>query len=157
MLLAAAALGGCAAGREPAEPEPPQSAATGLPLGELPAQTLTRGQCALVLWARTSPPHRIFLALNTPAAARVRLGDRTVTLPRTRVGGAETFGHHPVQIYEGEGLTLTAVTEFETREGLTGGAAAPNATVTVRGADGLETVIAAAGLLACQSYRPIGP
>lgn len=150
LLMTLGLLTGCA-GRD-AEPPAATIAArpTGLPLEELPAQTLARGQCALVLWSRTSPPQRLFLAVNEPAAARVRMGGRTLALPRIAATGEAVFGHHPTQTYSGEGVTVTAGAEFDAREGLVGGVAAPSAVLTVRTADGTETVIPAGGLLACQ-------
>lgn len=151
-LLALALLAACGSRGERSTPRAAPTAAVqpGLPLEELPAQTLTRGQCALVLWSRTTPTRRLLMALNEPPSVRVQVGGRTLALGRTATAGETAFGHHPNQTYAGEGVTVAISAEFDAREGLVGGAAVPSASVAFRSADGAETVIPAAGLLACQ-------
>jgi len=153
-LAAALALCVSACASRGAQPEEPAATPAALeavaPLEELPPQTLTRGQCALVLWSRTTPARRIFMGLNAPPSARVQRGGRTLTLARTAASGEAAYGHPPVQTYSGEGLTLTASVEFDEGEGLVGGAVVPSAAVTLRDETGVETVIPAGGLLACQ-------
>ncbi len=129
----------------------PRAAEQGLPLQELPTQTLVRGQCALVLWTRTAPARRVFMALNDPAGALVQVGGKTVTLARTAWDGAAVFSHYPHQTFSGDGWTLKIDVEFDTRSGLVGGAVAPSGSLELSDAKGWSTVLPVAGMVACQS------
>jgi len=120
-------------------------------LGELPAQQLNRGQCALVLWSRQSPPMRFLVTLDRPATARVQLGEKTVELVRVAQSGQPLFGQFPEQHYRGEGLTLDISFSAETSQGLSGGAVVSSAVVEYVDADGWTAVIPSAGLIACQT------
>ncbi len=122
----------------------------GLPLEALPTQALASGQCALFLWARTTPPRRVFMALQDPAVARIRINGRSVDLPRTAAEGESAYGHAPMQRYEGEGITLTMTIQMDARSGLVGGAVIPTGSLEYRDAKGWETVIPVAGMVGCQ-------
>ena len=122
----------------------------GLPLEALPTQTLASGQCALFLWARTTPPRRVFMALQDPAVARIRIAGRSVDLPRTAGGGDSAYGHTPIQRFEGEGITLTMKIQMDARSGLVGGAVVPAGSLEYRDAKGWETIIPVAGMVGCQ-------
>ena len=122
----------------------------GLVFAELPPQELASGQCVLFLWARTSPARRFLMATQNPASARVSLNGRTMDLPLTEWDGESAYGLHEVQVFSGEGITLTVRFTAEARKGLVGGMVAPEASVEYRDAAGWETVIPAAGMLACQ-------
>ena len=125
--------------------------AGGVPLAELPTQTLENGQCAMFLWARTTPPRRVFMALHEPATARVVVGARTLALPRTQWSGEAAFGHYPQQRFAGAGVELNVTVQMDTRTGLTGGAVVPSGSIEYRDEKGWETVIPVAGMVACQS------
>lgn len=122
----------------------------GLPLEALPTQTLASGQCALFLWARTTPPRRVFMALQDPAVARIRIEGRSIDLPRTAAEGESAYGHAPLQRYEGGGITLTMTIQMDARSGLVGGAVIPTGSLEYRDAKGWETVIPVAGMVGCQ-------
>lgn len=122
-----------------------------VPLEEIPAQRLDSGQCALFLWTRGSPPRRVFMALQSPALARVKVGGRVLDLPRVGWEGEAVFGHPAMQRFAGSGLELKVTIQADARSGLVGGAVAPTATIEYRSADGWETVIPAAGMVGCQS------
>lgn len=122
----------------------------GLPLEALPTQTLAGGQCALFLWARTTPPRRVFMALQDPAVARIRIEGRSVDLPRTAGEGDSVYGHTPIQRFEGEGITLTIKIQMDARSGLVGGAVIPSGSLEYRDAKGWETIIPVAGIVGCQ-------
>lgn len=121
-----------------------------VPLEEIPPQRLESGQCALFLWTRASPPRRVFMALQSPTLARVKVGGRVLDLPRVAWEGEPVFGHPTMQRFAGSGLQLTITIQPDTRSGLVGGAVAPAATIEYRAADGWETVIPAAGMIGCQ-------
>jgi hypothetical protein len=127
------------------------AAETELPLQELPPQTLAAGQCALVLWTRTTPARRVFMALNNPAGAKVQVDGRTVALARTGWDGEAVFGHSPKQAFAGGGWTLSVSVDFDTRSGLVGGAVAPSGTLELRDAKGWSILQSVAGMVACQS------
>lgn len=129
----------------------PAPAGTGLPLQELPTQTLAKGQCALFLWARTTPPQRVFMALQDPAIARVRIGGRSVDLPRTAWEGEGVYGHYQRQSYAANGVTLDVTVQMDARSGLVGGAVVPTGAIEYRDAAGWQTVVPVAGMVGCQS------
>ncbi len=145
---ACAAIGLAAA--SPAWAEAAPAPTGGLPLEALPTQTLASGQCALFLWARTTPPRRVFMALQDPAVARIRVDGRSVDLPRTAAEGESAYGHAPMQRYAGEGITLTMAIQMDARSGLVGGAVIPNGSLEYRDARGWETIIPVAGMVGCQ-------
>jgi hypothetical protein len=91
------------------------------------------------------------MALNSPALARVRIGGRTVDLPRTSFEGEAAFGHYPEQRFAGDGVTLSMQVEIEARGALVGGAVAPSGTLTYEDRSGESVVLPVAGLVACQS------
>lgn len=122
-----------------------------MPLQELPTQTLRSGQCALVLWTRTTPARRVFMAINDPAGAKVQVGGRTVDMARTAWSGDAVFNHYPQQSFSGGGWTVKTVVDFDTRSGIVGGAVAPSGTLELTDAKGLSTVLPVAGMVACQS------
>ena len=147
IVLAGALLAGCAATGPDRTPPP---AAAGLPLSELPAQNLQKGQCAMFLWARTTPPRRVFMALHDPAMARIVVGTRTLDLPRTGWSGEASFGHYPEQRFAGPGFDLRVSVQMDARPGLSGGAVVPSGLVEYRDNTGAETLIPVAGMVACQ-------
>ena len=148
-MAAACAVAVCVAASS-AFAEPAPAPTGGLPLEALPTQTLASGQCALFLWARTTPPRRVFMALQDPAVARIRIDGRSVDLPRTAAEGESAYGHAPVQRYEGEGITLTITIQMDARSGLVGGAVVPTGSLEYRDARGWETIIPVAGMVGCQ-------
>lgn len=149
-LALVAALASSAVGTAPARAEDAPAPTGTLPLEALPTQTLSRGQCALFLWARTTPPRRVFMALQDPTVARIRMGGRTIDLPRVAAEGEAAYGHYPLQSYAGEGLTLTVTIQMDARSGLVGGAVVPAGSLEFKGKDGWETVIPVAGMVGCQ-------
>lgn len=140
----------CCASSSPALAEAAPAPTGGLPLEALPTQTLASGQCALFLWARTTPPRRVFMALQDPAMARIRIDGRSVDLARTAAEGEGAYGHAPMQRYEGEGITLTMTIQMDARSGLVGGAVVPTGSLEYRDARGWETIIPVAGMVGCQ-------
>lgn len=140
----------CCAASSPVWAEAAPAPTGGLPLEALPTQTLASGQCALFLWARTTPPRRVFMALQDPAVARIRIDGRSVDLPRVGAEGESAYGHAPVQRYEGEGITLTMTIQMDARSGLVGGAVIPTGSLEYRDARGWETIIPVAGMVGCQ-------
>lgn len=124
--------------------------ATGLPLGEAPAQRLVSGQCALALWTRSEPAVRVALAVNQPAELHIRLHGRDLTLPRTGADGEVLFGHAPHQVWSGDGVTVALTATLAPRDGMVGGAVAQDAMLVLTDRDGQEILIPTAGLVACQ-------
>ncbi len=140
----------CCVAASPAFAEAAPAPTGGLPLEALPTQTLAGGQCALFLWARTTPPRRVFMALQDPAVARIRVDGRSVDLPRMAAEGENAYGHAPMQRYEGEGIVLTMTIQMDARSGLVGGAVIPTGSLEYRDARGWETIIPVAGMVGCQ-------
>lgn len=155
-LLLALALGACAGSapkpapaRDPAAPASVQGAGV-FGLAELPPQRLASGQCGLVLWSREPKPRRLLLALNSPPVARILRNGAVVELAQTGVEGRSVYGHHPVEHFAGDGLTLTLRVSFEGRQTLSDGAIAREGSVELSNAEGWSEIIPAAGLIGCQ-------
>jgi len=119
--------------------------------GELPAQTLNQGQCALVLWSRKSPPLRFLMTLNEPAVARVQIQGKMVELARVAQTGQPIYGQFPNQRYRGEGLSLSVTFSSDNMGPLNSGAVVSSAVVEYSDAQGWTAIVPAAGLIACQS------
>jgi hypothetical protein len=122
----------------------------GVPFQEIAQQQLAPGQCALFLWARTSPARRILMATQNPASARIALKGKTLDLPLTAWDGEAHMGIHEVQTFSANGVTITVRFDGKSREGLIGGLVAENGSVEMKDAEGWELVVPAAGMLACQ-------
>ena len=129
----------------------PAPTGSGIPLQELPTQTLSKGQCALFLWARTTPPQRVMMALQDPAVARIRMGGRTLDLKQTGWDGDGLYGHHPRQTYAADGVEMTVDIQMDARSGLVGGAVVPSGSIDFRDKAGWQTTIPVAGMIGCQS------
>jgi len=123
----------------------------GVPFEELAQQKLAPGQCALFLWANTSPTRRILMVTQNPASARVVMKGKTIDLPLTAWDGEQVMGLYEQQIFTGQGLTLTVRFRGETPNGLIGGVVAREGSVELKDAAGWETVVPAGGMIACQS------
>ena len=151
LTIAAVALTATAALAAPKTQNAPAPNDGGVPFGELAQQKLAPGQCALFLWANTSPARRILMATQNPASARVVMKGRTLDLPLTAWDGEQVMGLYEEQTFTGEGLTLTVRFRGETPNGLIGGVVARDGSVELKDATGWETVVPAAGMIACQA------
>jgi hypothetical protein len=150
--IAALLLAACAGTQTVEHSAMPAAEATGMStLAELPTQQLARGQCALVLWSRNSPPVRFLVTLDQPAVANVMVQGRIVQLARVQQTGQSLHGQFPQQHYRGEGISLeVSFTRADARE-LAGGAVVSSAVVEYMDAAGWTSIIPAAGLIACQT------
>jgi len=141
------------AGPALAAPKPQKAPAPndgGVPFQEIAQQQLAPGQCALFLWARTSPARRILMATQNPASARIALKGKTLDLPLTAWDGEAHLGIHELQTFTAGGVTLTVRFNGQPRQGLIGGLVAEDGSVEMRDTQGWETVVPAAGMIACQ-------
>ena len=148
--LGAMFLSACAGGpavNAPAVPTGPAEAT----LGEVPAQQLNKGQCALVLWSHKSPPLRFLVSLSDPAVVRVQLEGKLVEIARVAQSGQPFYGQFPDQRYRGNGVSLGVSFSVDGATALAGGAVVSSAVVEYADANGWTTVIPAAGLIACQT------
>lgn len=151
LTLVAVTLAATAALAAPKTQNAPAPNDGGVPFGELAQQKLAPGQCALFLWANTSPARRILMATQNPASARVVMKGKTIDLPLTAWDGEQVMGLYEQQTFSGEGLTLTVRFRGEAANGLIGGMMARDGSVELKDAAGWETVVPAAGLIACQT------
>ena len=149
-VLGALLMSACANG--PPEKTPPVVATSGgTSLGELPAQQLTKGQCALVLWSHKSLPLRFLVTLDQPAVARVQVEGKMIELVRVAQSGQPLYGQFPEQHYRGDGHSLGVSFAVDAAKGLNGGAVVSSALVEYVDAKGWTAIIPAAGLIACQT------
>jgi len=150
--MAAMWLAACAGGSSGEQAATAIADPMGAPaLFELPTQLLARGQCALVLWSRSSAPVRFAVTLDQPAVARVSVKGRVVELARVAQSGQSIHGQFPKQLYRGEGISLEVSFVPEDARQLAGGAVVSSAVVEVDDPTGWTSVIPAVGLIACQS------
>lgn len=142
-------LAGCGAGgSRPGAIAPP--ADDGIPLGTLPRQDLTTGQCALFLWKAGNEARLVLMARVEPAVARIALDGRQMDLPRTDVHAGGASGMFADAVYGDGATTVTLNVTLEQRSGLQGGAVVTDGTLRLDRANGDGFVMPVAGLLACR-------
>ena len=147
MILSVLLLAGCA--HQPTTRTAQSASPTGPLFGELPAQELKRGECALVLWSRKQPSVRFLMALNNPAVARVQIQGHVEEFSRVVQTGRPIYGQFADQHYRGNGTSLEVNLSADERSELSSGAIV-SAVVEYSDAQGWMTVVPAAGLIACQ-------
>jgi hypothetical protein len=120
-------------------------------LGEVSAQTLSPGQCALVLWARRMPPSRILVTLDKPAIARIGIGGKQFELVRVSQSGQPLHGHYPEQRFSGAGVSVGVSFAARDARDISGGAVLSSVIVEYVDEKGWASVIPASGLIGCQA------
>ena len=156
-LMLALTLAGCAASNTStrgARTDPAAAPDDGLPLGTLPRQELTTGQCALFLWKAGNEARLVLMARTQPAVARIMLGGRVMDLARTN-GPANGLDAGPDGLFSnatyGDGATtVTVEVVLERRPNLQAGAVVSSGSLRLDRANGESFVMPAAGLLACR-------
>ncbi len=116
------------------------------PLGELPQQELTAGQCALFLWDRASGK-RVAMLIPSPPSLRALIDGRLTDLPREAADGSAVMGFAPNSRYR------SASRSFDVRltilPATTGGAVVRDGSLTITENDGSALVLPVAGLAGC--------
>jgi hypothetical protein len=120
-------------------------------LGEVQAQKLNSGQCAMALWERRMPPSRILVALDKPAVARIELGGKQIELARVSQSGEPVYGQFPEQRFSGAGISLGISFAAGDARNVSGGAVLSSVLVEYVDAKGWISVIPATGLIGCQA------
>jgi hypothetical protein len=116
------------------------------PLGELPQQEMTAGQCALFLWDRATGK-RIAMLIPVPPSIRAVIDGRLTDLPREAADGTAVMGFAPNSRYRSANrnydirLTILPAT--------TGGAVVRDGSLTITENDGSALVLSVAGLAGC--------
>jgi hypothetical protein len=152
-------LQACAAGSP--QPAPPQAAfdaeggetdpeALEAFVGALPPQRLEPGTCGRFLWAKSADPQLIYFEDEKEGEARMKLGERVVDLPRSRVTGAQAYGFYETVALQGERTRVQVNTELSLRAGLVDGALIRRGSVKLETMDGWSYVVPVAGLIACR-------
>lgn len=126
----------------------PAGALDGLPLAALPRQDLPATGCAAYLFA---PGSRTLLAMATADPARLRLAidGRIADLPRQSQQGTGGYGFSGTTAYRAGDVTAVLDMTIANRSDLTGGAAVPQALLSIdrAGRDGVALPVA--GLIGC--------
>ena len=153
--LALLLIAGCATGRHPSAIAPAtvsnSASADGLPLGTLPRQDLSPGECGIFLWKAGENARLLLAATANPPVARIMLDGHIVDLPRIDGKGAGVVsGPDPSARYGDGRITLALDLVIEARRGLTDGAAVPSGVLRLDRADGESIVMPVVGLLACR-------
>ncbi|MGE0046961.1 MAG: hypothetical protein AB7J28_01425 [Hyphomonadaceae bacterium] len=120
-------------------------------LTALSPQPLEPGRCGLFLWSRSEQPAFVFVAYDQPAEARVRAGERSLSLPRTDFSGERQSGHFEHQTFSDGRLTLAVDLRFDPERQIRSGTVVESGVIRVRNREGWETVVPVGGMVACQA------
>ncbi len=116
----------------------------------LPPQHVSPSQCPLVLFSRADESRRIFVSLDNPPTALIRIDGQTRQFARTGVAGAASLRHHEEEIYKApDGAQLTASVRFSPLSDTDAGAAIRAASLAYTSPEGETAIIPAVGLVSC--------
>lgn len=125
------------------------AAASPLPLRELPVQRLTAGDCALVLWER-STGRRVAMLVLRPDGIRIHHDGVVKTLPKIS-GNESAIGGFAPNARFGDGHIRIATALTIVAGDVAGSAIIRDGMISVTEADGLEIVAPVAGIAGCGS------
>jgi hypothetical protein len=121
-----------------------------LRLEALEPQELDPGRCGLFIWARGEDPVFILMALDEPAAARVRTGGRNRSLERTDFSGRPAFGHFENETYSDGRVSMSLDMHFDLERPLRAGTVVDRGVARSVDREGWITVLPIGGMIACQ-------
>jgi hypothetical protein len=153
-LLAAliAVLPACSHSPKPEAASAPAStpqAISAVPDAGLPPQRLAPGKCGLFLWGMSAPRQFVFFAESPATSGLVLLDGGPVRLPVTSSGG-EVFGQFVSELELEEAATGRVVEiTLKPGENLDGGQRVDSGNITIRDAEGWETILPVTGVRAC--------
>ena len=133
----------------PPPPAAPQPSIDGLPVGEIPKQTLPAKGCAAFLWSAARTRALVAMATADPAQLRLSLGGTITDLSRTAQQGPGGFGFSGVTEYRGGAVTAVLDMTITIRNDLKDGAAVSQATLRVDREGQDSVVLPVAGLIGC--------
>ncbi len=116
----------------------------------LPPQNVSLNQCPLVLYSRADESRRLFIALDNPALALIRIDGRTTQFARTATSGATSHRHYEEETYSSpDGAQLTASVRFTALPENASGAAIRSASLSYTSPEGETAILPAVGLASC--------
>lgn len=116
----------------------------------LPPQQVRPSQCPMVLFARADETRRIFVSLDNPPMALVRIDGSTRQFSRATTSGAASHRHHEEESYTTpDGAALTASVRFSPLPDESDGAAIRAASLSYTSPEGETAIIPAVGLVSC--------
>jgi hypothetical protein len=133
----------------PPPPAVPRPSIDGLPIGEIPKQTLPAKGCAAFLWSATGTRALVAMATADPAQLRLSLGGTLTDLSRTAQHGPGGFGFSDVDEYHGGAVVAVLDMTITTRNDLKDGASVPQATLRVDREGQDSVVLPVMGLIGC--------
>jgi hypothetical protein len=146
ILAGALLLAACASG-DKTRPVPPAPVVP--EVGNLPAQDLAAGECALFLWTQGSPRRFIYFSRAGSQTAETMLSETQQTVALVRQGGT-LFGQFMTEMdyasIEGETISL----RITPGDLVDGGQKISAGRIKLLNDGGWETVIPVTGLRACQ-------
>lgn len=151
-LIAAMMMTACASSKpSPSINQPGGMEVSGRTVFEtLPPQDVRASQCPLVLYSRADESRRIFVSLDTPPTALIRIDGRTQQFTRTSTSGATSNRHFEEETYATpDGARLTASVRFAPLSDASPGAAIRSASLAYTSPEGETAVIPAVGLVSC--------
>lgn len=133
----------------PASRSSAPQAIAGVPDAGLPPQRLAPGKCGLFLWGMSAPRQFVFFAESPATSGLVLLDGAPVRLPVTSSGG-EVFGQFvsELELKEAASGRVVEVT-LKPGENLDGGQRVDSGNITIRDAQGWETILPVTGVRAC--------
>lgn len=145
-------LTGAAPAAQKSAPPPsaaPRTSIDGLPIGEIPKQTLPAKGCAAFLWSAAGTRALVAMATADPAQLRLSFGGIVTDLSRTAQQGPGGFGFAGVNEYRGAAVTAVLDMTITTRNDLKDGAAVSQATLRIDREGQDSVVLPVAGLIGC--------
>jgi hypothetical protein len=131
-----------------------------LEMQALEPQRLQPGECGMFLWTRAAEARDrmlVAVAFDGPPMLRVKLGDRTVTLPRTAFGRERQASQFEMQRYTDGDAMIEVNVKFDATRPLQDGALVSEGMIKVRSRQGWETLTPVGGLAACQARAQGAP
>lgn len=129
----------------------PPPSIDGLPIGGLPRQSLPARGCAAYLFTTGETRTLAAMATADPATLRLSLDGRTIDLPRAEGSGKAMLGLTAQTSFRSATVSATLDMTMEQRQGLSAGAAVPQATLRLDRPGGDSLVIPMAGLIGCRA------
>lgn len=116
----------------------------------LPPQDIAASQCPLVLYSRADQSRRLYIALDNPAMALVRIDGRTLQFARTATSGAASNRHFEQETYSSpDGAQITANVRFAAASRAGQGAPIHSASIAYTSPEGETAILPAVGLVTC--------
>lgn len=116
----------------------------------LPPPDVRPAQCPLILYSRSDESRLIFISLDYPRIALIRIDGETHEFPRVSVAGGSSHRHYEEEVYASpEGAQLVLSARFAPIANDASGVTIRSASVAYTSPEGETVVAPAVGLASC--------